>query len=230
MILFQDNTEKTEMATAPSLDSFKGIKAAESPYTEKVRDFWDKLFERKDTYTPDENENLLPEIFGRSSDEFKFDFTINQELRDYLDKFAPQRWEQLSIDDKLQNINEFSETLADKLNLKEPPAIFLFPGPEGSYGAYNPTTNTVTINHSLLSDPVELVDTIAHETWHAYQHQRANMMENKQDYLYKLNFSNYISPQALGDGKYLFFPDYQEQLVEAEARAFASIFREGVVI
>lgn len=230
MILFQDNKGKTEMATSPSLDSFKGIKAVESPYPEKVRDFWDKLFEKKNTYTPDENENLLPEIFGRSSDEFKFDFTINQELRDNLDEFAPQRWEHLSIDEKLQNINKFSETLAKKLSLKEPPAIMLFPGPEGSCGAYNPTTNTVTINHTLFSDPVELVDTIAHETWHAYQHQRANMMENKQDYLYKLNFSNYISPQALGDGKYLFFPDYQQQLVEAEARAFANIFREGVAV
>ena len=78
--------------------------------------------------------------------------------------------------------------------------------------------------------PAEIVDTIAHETWHAYQHQRANILENKHDYLYKLNFDNYISPTSLGDGKCLFFTDYQEQLVEAEARAFASLFREGVVL
>ena len=50
------------------------------------------------------------------------------------------------------------------------------------------------------------------------------LQETWQDTLYKLNFENYISPISLADGKYLFFTDYQDQLVEAEARAFANIF------
>ena len=61
---------------------------------------------------------------------------------------------------------------------------------------------------------------------HAYQHQRATHQETLLDKLYQLNFENYISPVPLADGKYLFFTDYQDQLVEAEARAFANIFTD----
>ena len=125
-------------------------------------------------------------------------------------------------------VNEFSILLAEKLNIKNPPEVQFFSGPLDSCGSYNPNTNVISINRELFIDPGEIVDTIAHETWHAYQHQRALALENKQDLLYKLNFENYISPVPLGDGKYLFFPDYQDQLVEAEARAFASLFRGEV--
>lgn len=116
------------------------------------------------------------------------------------------------------------------MGLQNPPVVEFFDGPQDSCGAYNFATNTISINRALFDDPAEVVDTVAHETWHAYQHQRANMMETKQDYLYKLNFDNYLSPITLGDGKYLLFTDYQEQLVEAEARAFASIFREEIAV
>ena len=76
----------------------------------------------------------------------------------------------------------------------------------------------------LLDRPDLLRDVIPHEMRHAYQHQRSDLQETRQDELYRINFDNYISPVPLPDGKYLFFTDYQDQLVEAEARAFASLF------
>ena len=97
-------------------------------------------------------------------------------------------------------------------------------GQNGACGAFVPEENKIEINRTILTDPKEVVDTIAHEMRHAYQHQRAEMLETWQDFLYRLNFENYISPVSLADGKYLFFTDYQDQLVEAEARAFANIF------
>ena len=99
----------------------------------------------------------------------------------------------------------------------------------GSCGAYLPGANVIEINRNTLADPKEVVDTVAHEARHAYQHQRAVLQETKQDILYRINFENYISPIPLADGKYLFFTDYQDQLVEAEARAFANIFRDKEV-
>ena len=44
--------------------------------------------------------------------------------------------------------------------------------------------------------------------------------------LYKVNLDPdfYISPVLLPNGKYLFFTDYYDQLVEAEARAYANAF------
>lgn len=44
MILFQDNKAKLEISPMDVLDSFTDIKSVESPSTEKVRGFWDKLF------------------------------------------------------------------------------------------------------------------------------------------------------------------------------------------
>ena len=75
-----------------------------------------------------------------------------------------------------------------------------------------------------MNDPDELIDTIAHELRHAFQHQKAMAPESALDMLYRVNFDNYISPLPLGDGKFLFFADYQDQLVEVEARAFAKQF------
>lgn len=228
MILFQDGREKQDATSSKSLDGFKDIKSVESPSAEKLREFWDGIFGKKDTYTPDINENLFPEVFGRSSDEFHFDFDMGKILRECLEKFNADRWSKMSESEQTNTIKEFSAELSKKLGLLNPPTVSFFDGPKDSCGAYNPGTNVITINRALFDEPAEVVDTIAHETWHSYQHQRAKILENKQDYLYKLNFANYISPTSLGDGKYLFFTDYQEQLVEAEARAFANIFREGV--
>lgn len=230
MILFQSDKEKLESTLEVTPNHFKEIKSVESPSADKLRAYWDKLFGRKDTYKPDESENYFAEVFGRTSDEFRFDFEIGRGLRDGLDRFSSEKWTSLSEGEQIATIKEFSTSLADKLGLQNPPVVEFFNGPNDSCGAYNFASNTITINRALFYDPAEVVDTIAHETWHAYQHQRANMMETKQDYLYKLNFDNYLSPVTLGDGKYLFFTDYQEQLVEAEARAFANIFREEVAV
>lgn len=41
--------------------------------------------------------------------------------------------------------------------------------------------------------------------------------------LYAINFLNYIEPILIGD-KYVDFNEYQNQLLEAEARAFAKNF------
>ena len=101
---------------------------------------------------------------------------------------------------------------------------FYYDADKNDCGVYNHATHSTELNRSLLNDPGELIDTIAHELRHAYQHQKAMAPESELDLLYRVNFDNYISPLPLGDGKFLFFTDYQDQLVEVEARAFAKQF------
>lgn len=62
MIQFQGGVEKHGSTRLESLDNFKDIKSMESSSPEKIRDFWDSLFEKRDTYVPDENENLFAEV------------------------------------------------------------------------------------------------------------------------------------------------------------------------
>lgn len=91
MILFQSDKEKLESTVEGTPNHFKEIKSVESPSADKLRAYWDNLFGRKDTYKPDENENYLAEVFGRSSGEFRFDFELGQELRNSLDKFTSEK-------------------------------------------------------------------------------------------------------------------------------------------
>ena len=176
-----------------------------------------------------DEECLLAEIFGRHEDEFEFDFEMDDEIQYTLEHFNLERWDNLSEDEKVVAIYELVSIIGDRLELEDTPMIQFYDGRDGSCGSYLSGANVIEINRNTLIDPKEVVDTVAHEARHAFQHQRAVLQETKQDSLYRANFENYISPILLADGKYLFFTDYQDQLVEAEARAFANIFRDKEV-
>lgn len=227
MIRFQDTVEKKDNSELLSSTAFQDIKPASSMSAEDAASFLDGLFsidpESQDIYSIDD-ESLLAEIFGRFEDEFDFDFELDDEIQAVLDRFGSAKWESLSDGEKVEAINELASVIAKKLGIDEEPRIQFCDGQNGACGAFVPGENKVEINRNILSDPKEVIDTIAHEMRHAYQHQRAELLETWQDFLYRLNFENYISPVSLADGKYLFFTDYQDQLVEAEARAFANIF------
>ena len=141
-----------------------------------------------------------------------------------LDLFAEGKWQTLDKTERVSAIESLTSVIAELQGIKEKPALKVFEGDSGIRGAYNPSTKSLSINASLLDSPKDVVGTISHEMRHAYQDMRAQMGETRMDYLYRLNFENYIEPLDLG-GKYLFFTDYQDQLVEAEARAFSRIFK-----
>ena len=72
----------------------------------------------------------------------------------------------------------------------------------------------ISINRLYCDNPIELVDTLTHELRHAYQNERAEILETWQDAIYKFNFDNYITPIPLPKGGYLCFMDYYNQYVE----------------
>ena len=227
MIRFQDTVEKKDNSELLSSTAFQDINPTGSMSNEEALSFLDGLFsvdpENQDLYSIDE-ESLLAEIFGRYEDEFDFDFELDDEIQTVLDRFGASKWERMSDSERTEAISDLAAVIGKKLGINEIPEIQFHDSRDGACGAYLPGENKIEINRNTMSDPREVVDTVAHEMRHVYQHQRACLQETWLDTLYKVNFENYISPIPLADGKYLFFTDYQDQLVEAEARAFANIF------
>lgn len=172
-------------------------------------------------------ENIYDEIYNRDEDEFTFDeFNLDDaRLERYLGYFEPETWERMDMEDKENVVRAFEGYLAEVLDLKHVPKIYFYSGSQVECGSYNYATNVIKMNENRFDNPQEVINTIAHETWHAYQYQRAKHPETRKDALYVANFENYISPKLV-DGKWVGFEEYESQLVEAEARAFGKLFVE----
>jgi hypothetical protein len=137
-----------------------------------------------------------------------------------LGDFQNDKWVDLTLEDKKQSMENLAEYVIEVTDNQNPPQIaFRDDMGEGEYGGYNPATNTLEINENMLDDSNEAADTIAHELWHAYQQQCAEDPTNEKGQEYQQGFDNYISPEYDFEG-------YQDQMVEAEARAFAQNFKD----
>lgn len=178
--------------------------------------FWDKQFEA----VP---EISMKDILNRSEEEFSFDYDLS-DMREVLDKFGEETWADLSEDERMDLVEQAVSKIAEVLGLNEIPEVMYFEDDPGNCGYYYSGLNILGINVCELSDPKELINTVAHELRHAYQEQRALNPETEMDYKYLTNLSNYISPLFTENGDCILFTDYQDQLVEAEARAFANLF------
>lgn len=137
-----------------------------------------------------------------------------------LENFQNGTWENLSVDEQKAAMSDLADYVKDVIGFDNPPQIVYYNNPvDGDYGGYSPGTNTLEVNEHMLYDNNEAADTIAHELWHAYQHERAMNPQSVKDYQYQYGFENYIRPDDD-------FTAYQDQLVEAEARAFAQQFKD----
>ena len=225
MIQFNEVTEKKDITERLSSPAIKSI-IPERLSPQEARGFWDNIFANNvQEATQEVNEDdIWREIFGRDEEEFQFDFRIDKQLQSILDQLDSPNWDLLSDDEKIQIIDQLVATLAERLDIEDVPKIVFFDGASTALGAFSPDDNCVKINAALLQHPRLLKEVIPHEMRHAYQHQRADIQETWMDILYLINFDNYISPVWLSDNTCLYFTDYQGQLVEAEARAFANLF------
>ena len=183
--------------------------------------FWNKQFESVPDFS-------LKDILDWNEDDFNFDFDIT-DMDKLLDEFDDYNWEELSQDEKIELVDELVARIAEKLGLENIPEVIYYYDDPNNCGYYYSGMNLLGINACELDNPKELVNTVAHELRHAYQEQRALKPETEMDYKYLANLSNYISPLFTETGECILFADYQDQLVEAEARAFADFFsREGM--
>ena len=225
MIQFNETTEKKDLTELLSSPAIKAI-IPERLSPQDARGFWDNLFAGNVQSEAQEinEDDLWGEIFGRTEEEFQFDFEIDKGLKSILAKLDSPELNDLADNEKVSIVEQFVATLADRLDIKDIPKVVFFDGAPTALGAFSLEDNCVKINSALLQHPPLLKEVIPHEMRHAYQHQRAAIQETWMDILYLINFDNYISPVWLSDNTCLYFTDYQGQLVEAEARAFANLF------
>ena len=218
MIHFTDTHEKKDISDIVNSPAIKEI-LPDNLSSSDSRDFWDNFF-TENPYGDGEEPNydtIWPEIFDRDEGEFTFVFPFDDEVSKVLNRFDEGEWSQLTTAERLEAMRTFVELLAAKLGLEEVPEIILFDGPAYLLGAFVEGDDNVEINKMLLKNPNALVNTLAHEMRHAYQYEHAMNPQYWTDILYRINFDNYITPE-------MSFEDYQDQLVEAEARAFAKLF------
>ena len=224
-----DNVMETSDIKSEGSDTYLNIKPRESMSDKETSAYIGKVFEDArgvaefDTY-----DKLLSDVFNRFEDEIDIDFSASKKTLELLEDFKPDKWETMSDTEKRGLIEELSKAIGEELGVKDIPTVNISEC-DDSYGFYDPKNNSITLNSQFLSDPVELVNTMAHEMRHAYQHMRADILETREDALYKVNYENYIIPIPLLEGGWLFFTDYFNQYVEVDARAFANKFMEAMV-
>lgn len=181
------------------------------------------ISEEAPTVTDLPNEINYDEVF-EGLDDYDFDgidyATDTERLDSSLENFDSSTWEGLSLDEQKAAMTDLADYVKDVIGFDNPPEIVYYNNPvDGDYGGYSPGSNTLEVNEYMLYNNEEAADTVAHELWHAYQHQRANNPQSAKDYQYQYGFDNYIRPEDD-------FAGYQDQLVEAEARAFAQQFKD----
>jgi len=143
-----------------------------------------------------------------------------ERLDSSLESFTAENWEQLSLDERKEKMNDLADYIIDVTGLENPPRIEFYNNPqEGDYGGFDRMSNTLSINEYMLYQNDEAADTVAHELWHALQYQRASNPKTKLDYMYQENFIDYIRSEDDFEG-------YQSQILESEARAFAQQIKD----
>lgn len=224
-----DGVAETSDVRSGVSDTYLNIKPKESLSDKETSSFIGKVFDdARDVAEFDTYDRLLSDVFNRFEDEIDIDFSISEKTLELLENFKPDKWETLNDSEKKGLIENLSKAIGEELGIKSIPTVNISES-DDSYGFYDPRSNTITINSLFLADPVELVNTIAHEMRHAYQHMRADILETREDALYKVNYENYITPIPLPEGGWLFFTDYYNQYVEVDARAFADKYTEAMI-
>ena len=144
------------------------------------------------------------------------DLSVSNETRECLNSFGSGVWDELSQAERESAVEELRDNVANDLQIQNKPQIAYYDIPDPSdFGGYAASTNTIYINRYNMDDSKETADTVAHESRHCWQHECADDPKTEQDYLFKENFEDYIRPE---DDFYA----YQEQPVEADARAYAA--------
>jgi len=190
---------------------------------------WEASTEDVSELPPEMDEELIYE----GLDEYDLDgisITDDTEhLHPIIQEFSEDVWSEKSVEDQKESVEKLAEYLQDVLGLENPPDIDYYNTLDDTdFGGYSARDNKLLINEYNLHMNDETVDTIAHELWHAYQHQCARSprkgVEGSVDWQrqYGLDPKHYVSPIHDQSGKCINFDEYQSQFVEAEARAFAA--------
>ena len=149
-------------------------------------------------------------------------FIDEAKASEVLSPFKQGNWEQLTIQEQKQAVEKLADYNAEILGVEDKPRIIYYNAEDPcDFGGYSAKQNAIYINEYNMHDAAETADTISHEYRHKYQHERAEKLETERDLEFKDGFDNYIRAEDDYQG-------YKEQLVEADARAYAQIVKDKI--
>ena len=216
--------DKTESVEIPE-NKFAEI-TADRTSIEETKTFWNRVFYGESDEVSEES--LWDEIMYCDELDFDFSDVVTDDTKEVLELFNSDNWENLDVDERYELITELVDSIGQGLGLENIPEIELVDREDNCSGYYSERGNYIGINVNYWDDYEDIVDTVAHETRHAYQRFRADKLENHQDEIYKFNFDHYISTDYDTEGNCIHFKEYYEQYIEAEARAYAKEFAAEV--
>lgn len=216
--------DKTESVEIPE-NKFAEI-TADRTFIEETKTFWNRVFYGESDEVSEES--LWDEIMYCDELDFDFSDVVTNDTKEVLELFNSDNWENLDVDERYELITELVDSIGQGLGLENIPEIELVDREDNCSGYYSERGNYIGINVNYWDDYEDIVDTVAHETRHAYQRFRADKRENHQDEVCKFNFDHYISTDYDTEGNCIHFKEYYEQYIEAEARAYAKEFAAEV--
>lgn len=216
--------DKTESVEIP--ENKVGEITADRTSIEETKTFWNRVFyEESDEVS---EESLWDEMMYCDELDFDFSEVVTEDTKKALELFNGDNWENLDVDERYELITELVDSIGQGLGLENIPGIELVDREDNCPGYYSEHGNYIGINVNYWDDYKDIVDTVAHETRHAYQRFRADKLENHQDEVYEFNFDHYISTDYDTEGNCIHFKEYYEQYIETEARAYAKEFAAEV--
>lgn len=206
-----------------NIDDLEEYGFQEAPVNENSVEYIEEEYDEDSVeYIEDYNAHLLEteevdEILTASNiDIFRDEDTIKNILTD----FKQDNWDDFSLEERKECIANLKEYIEETIGLENCPNLEFYNNADpGDYAYVTGDGSKIAINEYNLWNSAEAADSICHELWHAYQHQRANMMENEIDQAYAEGFDNYIGPD-------IDYQMYEDQFVESDAREFAQRIKD----
>ena len=158
-------------------------------------------------------------------------WTIDSNIKT-LTLLDEDEWETLSLTDKLDVADTVKNIELKSLGITEGVPLIVMDLEEDVAGCYSPSSNTIVIDSDYMcgADSADIVRTLCHECFHAYQHHMVDIYENVPELCkemqvfssakgYAYEFENYID----GDEDY---EAYKNQAVEEDARIYSTLKRD----
>lgn len=222
----ENDTSESEAEKDQELEE-KNEEVAEQAEQEAVDNNAEEDIKSENEVAEDENRKLTEDVSDNDNESsgcehFESKTLVSDDTRECLSSFEQENWDNLSQVEKEQAAEKLRDSIAEDLQIENKPNIAYYNNEDpGDFGGYAASTNTIYINRYNMGDSAETADTIAHESRHCWQHERAENPQTEQDYQFKENFEDYVRPEDD-------YRAYKNQIVEADARDYASRVVESI--
>ena len=202
-----------------------GIISDDERGTDK-RNIWQKFWDWLTRKEPDKTDTTT------LKQEKAADMAMKQELYRVLqdEKYSQENWDRLSVEERKELLQEYMNEVIRIYGLQDVDTQIIwdenatYEKNRITWGYYSPDNKNVTLNARALTDrysswdSYDLLETVAHELRHAYQHEAVEhptrfMVSTETLDTWSYNFDHYIN----GDTD---FDAYRAQPIEVDARDF----------